>query len=153
MLTVVVVVEEPPQADRRTARARVAPVLRIVFAFDFIAVSLSSSVLVFRGSLFHQIEAFDMAGRESLEIGLDQSWISERVDGEAESVAVEANRTNHFFVGFEVPVLVVLYMDFAIALLNSGQMAGSAGDTGVSCVLIFRLFLPEVVVGRAEVVF
>lgn len=120
MLTVVVVVEEPPQADRRTAKARVAPVLRIVFAFDFIAVSLSSSVLVFRGSLLHQIEAFDMAGRESLEIGLDQGWICECVDGEAESVAVETNRTNHFFVGFEVPVLIVFYVDFAPAPFDSG---------------------------------
>ena len=120
MLTVVVVEEEPPQADSRTAKARVAPVLRIVFAFDFIAVTLSSSVLVFRGSLFHQIKAFDMAGRESLEIGSNQCWICERINREAESVAVEADRADHFLVRFKVPVLIVFYVDFALALLDSG---------------------------------
>ena len=73
--TVVGAVEEPPHADRRAARTRVAPVVWIVFVFGFIPVSLSSLVLVFRGSLFDQIETFDVVCREALEIGFNEFGI------------------------------------------------------------------------------
>ena len=152
METLVGAVVEPPHADRRAARTRLAPVVWIVFAFGFIPVSLSSLVLVFRGSLFYQIETFDMACGEPLEIGFNQVGVCQGVDRKAQAVAVKADGADHFFVGLKVPVLIVLHEDLSGTAFNSGEMTGGARNTDAFRSGIGLLFLPKGEVRGGEIV-
>lgn len=43
----------------------------------------------------------------SLKIVFNKSWVGQGVDGKIQAVAAHTNWTNHFFIGSQIPVLVV----------------------------------------------
>jgi hypothetical protein len=80
-------------------------------------------------------DAVDMYLRTTLEVVGTQDRISQRVEGEAEAMAMHADIARHFLHRSQVVVLVVLYPDYILTVLLmrfSWQVAGGAGDAATA---------------------
>jgi hypothetical protein len=101
----------------------------------------------FHPSFQREVDALDVARRAADEIGANKFSVGQGVDGKFQSMAVEADASEHFLVWSEIEILVVLNQHAGSSVDGpalSGQVAGGAGHTAAGRPVAGEFLLPEI---------
>ena len=100
---------------------------------------------------FSHVQALDVFSRHGIEISRDQLGVSQSIDSETQAMTIHAHTANHFFVGPQIRVLVMIHHHSVEPLLLVDfpwHVTGGARDAAIRRSIPFQFRMPELEMGR-----